>query len=104
MVGGAGFGVRLAIYYQGVITIVICPLCDSVTEKQEFDFWKCPNCGCEVWPVDEEEAEAEKTKAIREVYLEDVKIPLKKKSSGGRSGKRYGKKKVKPIPWYQRYI
>ncbi len=81
---------------------IICPLCGELTEKQEFDFWKCPNCGCEVWP-EEEETEKEETKAIREVYYDDIRIPLKKRS-GGRSSRRYGKKKVPPPLWAQRYI
>lgn len=84
--------------------IIKCPLCGEITEEQDFEFWKCPNCGCEVWPEDEEETEKAKALAIREVYYDNVRIPLiKKRRSGGRSGRRYGKKKVVPPLWSQRY-
>ena len=83
--------------------VIKCPLCGEIMGKQEYDFWKCPVCGCEVWP-EEEETEQEKAKAIQEVYLEDVKIPLKKKSGGARSGRKYKKKKVPPEPWYRKHL
>ena len=34
--------------------VIKCPLCSEIMDKQEYDFWKCPVCGCEVWPEDEE--------------------------------------------------
>ena len=58
--------------------VIKCPLCSEIMDKQEYDFWKCPVCDCEVWP-EEEETEQEKVKAIRKAYLEDVKSPEKEK-------------------------
>jgi uncharacterized Zn finger protein (UPF0148 family) len=85
--------------------IVKCPLCGEVTIRQEFGFWKCPACGCEIWP-EEEETEEQKKKAIREVYYEEIRtgcwINPKKRSRSNRS-RRFGKKKnVVPL-WTQRY-
>ncbi len=49
--------------------IIKCPLCDEIMNEQEFGFWKCPNCGCEVWPEDEEKT----------VYITDSRQNLHEK-------------------------
>lgn len=84
--------------------IVKCPLCGEVTIRDKFGFWKCPACGCEIWP-EEEETEQQKAKAILEVYYEEMRVGYFGNPKGRRSSKskRYGKKKVVPL-FSNRYI
>lgn len=78
--------------------IVRCPLCGEVTIRQEFDFWKCPICGCEIWP-EEEETERQKNRVIREVYYEELRIGFYGNPKGRSSrSKKYGRKKVFKLP------
>jgi hypothetical protein len=89
------------------VKVVLCPLCGDVCERQPWNFWKCPSCGCEVWPP-EEETEEDKLKAIRQVYYEEMRtgywILPKKRGRGSRSSKRFGRKRV-PAPLFsQRYV
>ena len=58
-------------------------------------FWKCPGCGAEVWPEDENV-----TRAIQKSMSQGIKA---KKRTGGTRSKKKTKKKNLFIPWYQQY-
>ncbi len=79
------------------LQIVRCPLCGNYTEKQEFDFWKCPNCECEIWPHEKEDGPDAVARAARAAFQEDMRVGFfgfGGKRSGGSRGKRYGNKKM----------
>ncbi len=79
-----------------------CSLCETIltyfpsTKSNKKDhFWKCPGCGAELWPEDENI-----TREIQKSMSQGMKI---KKKTGGTKSKKITKKKGIFIPWYQRY-
>ena len=82
-----------------------CPLCGETTVKQDFDFWRCLKCRCEVWPADdkpvdnkqtEDNPEKKKgeitTQDILEVYSDSMKQGERK--GGSKKGRGSAKKKT----------
>lgn len=87
----------MGIANQGNKTIK-CPFCDEPVEhNKEQDFYKCPTCGCEIWP----EQEANAWNGLYDIYCQEVNRPHKPGRSN-RSGRKETKKK--PPLFTQRYL
>ena len=76
-----------------------CPFCGEETVcHDEMLFWKCPCCGCEIWPEEENGR-----RAIREAFYEDTRRGWKKGGGKTRSKRFKNKKTAKPLPT-ERYV
>jgi predicted RNA-binding Zn-ribbon protein involved in translation (DUF1610 family) len=86
----------MAFFSEATMSIAIqaktvrCPFCDELVEhNKEQDFYKCPTCGCEIWPEQQED----KTywEGFYKIYLQEVNRTHKPGSSN-RSGRKQAKK------------
>lgn len=79
-----------------------CSLCETIliyhppTKQGCKDyFWRCPDCGAEVWP---------EILSVRRQIKTGENMKAKKKTGGsGRKKRKVKKPGEKFIPWYQRY-
>lgn len=89
----------MAFFSEATMSIAIqaktvrCPLCDELVEhNKEQDFYKCPTCGCEIWPEQQEEKNNKSYwEGFYRIYLQEVNRPHKP-SSSNRSGRKQAKK------------
>lgn len=80
---------------------VSCVFCDAVMEYQGegMHFWRCPSCGTEVWPGEQDEEDVD----IRSLYWEDVhKRPIYKRghSSNSRGRGRQRPRVTTPLAYH----
>ncbi|MDN5324065.1 MAG: hypothetical protein PWQ67_2519 [Clostridia bacterium] len=91
------------------LKIIRCPECGKYMEEQELkgkeSFWVCPYCEGEWWPSEKDDTPKKLAKAARKAFYEDVRVGYfgngGKKGGGSRTKGR--KKKIKPLPFSQRY-
>lgn len=78
----------------GSLRILRCPGCGTYMNRQDQNFWKCPNCDGEWWPPEKDDTADKLAKAAREAF-EDIRVGYvpNQKKGGGSKCKRYGKKK-----------
>lgn len=83
---------------------VKCPFCDEpVKHNQEHDFYKCPLCGCEIWPEQEEQG-TDPLEGSAEAYIDWVHPVSRKRSSSNRSGRKRKKPKRRPQKISDKYL
>ena len=99
--------------------VLSCALCGGELTRQSKDFWKCRNCGSEVWPDEERLREVEYERNAREQaarFRAQLLWSISKQfttvlpagprepsgSGGGKSGRRRKRKPLKKFitaPW-----
>lgn len=87
-----------------------CPECGQTVDVIEPGWVRCPKCLWEEFKVGvfraaDREIEKRRRDEVRECYEEEaVRIPLMKRRSGGRSGRRHKEEKKWWQPWYMRGV
>ncbi len=77
-----------------------CPFCgETVIYYEDMDFYKCPNCSCEIWP---QERDTSPYAGMWEAYRECIYMPIN--SGGGGRKVRTRKNKVGPRLISGRYL
>ena len=59
---------------------VKCPLCgETMTHHKEFDFYKCPVCGAEAWPEQDDDGDEEERQSINPSLHQSTNPPIQER-------------------------
>lgn len=76
-----------------------CPFCGETVIHEDLDFYRCPNCSCEIWP---KEQDTNPYLGMWEAYFDFIHMPIR--PGGGEKKGRARKNRVGPRVISERYL